>query len=108
MMESVRAGHVVETVHLPTLSDGTAGGVEQGTITLDLCRRLVDEFVDVDEDAIRSGMRLFIESHHQLLEGSAGVAIAGLLAVKERIAGQSAVVVICGANIDADRLKAAL
>lgn len=108
MMESVRAGRVVETVHLPTLSDGTAGGVEEETVTFELCRRLVDEFVDVDEDAIKSAMRLFIESHHMLLEGAAGVAIAGLLAAKSRLAGRTVVVVICGANIGADRLKEAL
>ena len=107
-MRSVRAGHVVETTHLTTLSDGTAGGVERETITFDLCRRLVDEFVDVDEDAIRAAMRLFIESHHMLLEGAAGVAIAGLLAARERLAGKTVAVVICGANISADRLREAL
>ncbi len=108
MMDSVRAGRVIETQHLPTLSDGTAGGIEEGTITFDTCRRLIDDFVDVDEDAIKAAMRLFIESHHMLLEGSAGVAIAGLLARKGEVAGKTVVVVICGANISADRLKEAL
>jgi threonine dehydratase len=108
MMESVRAGRVVETEHLSTLSDGTYGGVEPDAITLDLCRDLVDMFVDVDEAAIKAAMRVFIEAHHMLLEGSGGVAIAGLLAQKERFAGRSVAVVICGANISADRLKEAL
>jgi threonine dehydratase len=108
MMDSVRAGRVIETVHLPTLSDGTAGGVEAGTITFETCRELVDDYVDVDEDSIKGAMRLFIEAHHMLLEGSAGVAIAGLLARKDDLAGKNVVVVICGANISADRLKEAL
>lgn len=108
MMKSIRAGRIVTIDHLPTLSDGTAGGVEEGAITFDLCRELVDHFVDVDENAIKAAMRLFIESHHMLLEGAAGVAIAGLLASKDRLAGRKAAVVICGANIDAAGLKAAL
>jgi threonine dehydratase len=108
MSASVRAGHVVATEHLPTLSDGTAGGIEPGTITFDLCRALVDSFVDIGEDEIRSALRLFIESHAMLCEGSAALAIAGLRASKERLRGRTVVVVICGANITADKLKEAL
>jgi threonine dehydratase len=108
MMESVRAGRIVETRHLPTLSDGTAGGVEPGAITFDLCREVVGEFVDVEEDEIRAAMRIFIEEHHMLLEGSAGVAIAGLIASGRRHAGKTVAVVISGANIGAERLKEAL
>jgi threonine dehydratase len=108
MMESMQAGRIVETRHLPTLSDATAGGVEPGAITFDLCRAVVGEFVDVDEGEIRDAMRLFVEQHHMLLEGAAGAAIAGLLASGRRHAGKSVAVVISGANIGADRLKEAL
>jgi threonine dehydratase len=108
MQASVRAGRIIETTHLPTLSDGTAGGIEPGAITFDLCRTLVDHFVDVSEDEIRSAMRLFIDSHHMLCEGAAAVAIAGLLAAKEHAQGKRVAVVICGANISAELLKEAL
>jgi threonine dehydratase len=108
MIESVRAGRVIETQHLPTLSDATAGGVEEGAVTLDLCRRLVDDFVEVGEDEIKSAMRLFIETHHMLIEGAAGVAIAALLKSKPSLRGKIVAVVICGANISAERLKEAL
>lgn len=107
MMESVKAGHVIDTAHAPTLSDATAGGIDHDTITFELCRRYVDDFVDVDEDAIRAGMREAIEREHLLVEGSAGVAIAGLDRV-EGIAGRKVVVVLCGANIDPSKLKEAL
>lgn len=108
MQTSVLAGRVIETVHRPTFSDGTAGGIEPGAITFDLCRSLVDEFIDVDEDAIRSALRLFIESHAMLCEGAAALAIAGLLAAKERLRGKRVAVLICGANITAEKLKEAL
>jgi len=108
MQESIRAGLVIESKHLPTLSDGTAGGIEPGAITFELCRSLVDEFIDVGEDGIRSALRLFIESHAMLCEGAAALAIAGLLAAKERLRGKTVAVLICGANIAADKLKEAL
>jgi threonine dehydratase len=108
MSASVRAGHIVETEHLETLSDGTAGGIETGTITFALCRALVDSFVDIGEDDIGLALRLFIETHAMLCEGSAALAIAGLLSSKERLRGRTVAVVICGANITADKLKAAL
>jgi len=106
MMESVRAGRVVRTRHLPTLSDATAGGIDEDTITFEMCRRIVDDYVEVDEDAIRSALRGCIEMEHMLAEGSAALAIAGL--GRTAVAGRRVVVIVCGANIDAAKLKEAL
>jgi threonine dehydratase len=108
MAASVRAGHIIETEHLPTLSDGTAGGLEPGAITFELCRSLVDAFIEVSEEEIAAALRLFIEAHHMLCEGAAAVAIAGLLEANEQVRGKTVAVVICGANISVDQLKAAL
>ena len=41
MYESLQAGRILELESKPTLSDGTAGGVEPGAITFDLCRKLI-------------------------------------------------------------------
>jgi threonine dehydratase len=73
-----------------------------------LCRTLVDEYIDVTEAEIKHAMRLFIETHHMLIEGAAGVAVAALLQAKERFAAKTVAVIICGANIGASRLKEAL
>ena len=108
MQASVRAGRSVETEHLQTLSDGTAGGVEPGAITFDLCRSLVDEFVDIGEADIRAALRMFVEAHAMLCEGAAALAIAGLFAAKDRLRGKTVAVIVCGANITADKLKEAL
>ncbi len=108
MHHSVRAGHILEMESKPTLSDGTAGAVEPGAITLDLCRRLVDRYVLVSEDEIRDAMRLIIDRHHTLIEGAAGVAVAGFLKEKDRLAGRNVVIVLCGANISRERLKEVL
>jgi threonine dehydratase len=107
MVASVAAGHVVSVPTRPTVSDGTAGGIEPGALTLGLCRELVDEWLLVEERDIAEAMRLMIDTHHQLVEGAAGVALAAGLQVAGRT-GQRVAVVSCGANIATDTLMSAL
>ena len=108
MAESVKANRIIERESLPTLSDGTAGGVEPEAITFDFCRSLVDEFVLLSEAEIASAMQLFIKTHHQLLEGSAGLAIAAWLKTQAKYCNQNIVIIICGANISLETLKTIL
>ncbi len=105
MARSAAAGYVVEMASEPTLSDGTAGGIEAGAITLPLNQSLVDEFVLVTEDEIASAMRLFMEREKDRVEGAAGVAVAALLARREAIRGCRIAVIICGGNISAEKLE---
>lgn len=105
MTRSVEAGRIVELQSQTTLSDGTAGGIEANAITFDLCRSLVDDYVLVSEEQIAEAMRMFIDAHHMLLEGAAGVALAGLIARASRYRGKNVVVVICGGNISRDTLR---
>ncbi len=104
MAHSVEAGEILDMPSEPTLSDGTAGGIEAGAITLPLNQALVDEFVLVDEQQIADAMRLYVGTEDQTIEGAAGVAVAGLMASKDKVAGQEVVVVICGGNIADDKL----
>jgi len=108
MAESVKAGQIVEMESLPTLSDGSAGGIEPGAITFALCRKLVDEFVLVSEDEIKAAMRLIIESQHLLVEGAAGVAVAAYLKTETTFRHKNVVIVLCGANISLEALKTVL
>ena len=105
MAHSVAAGRIVDEASLPTLSDGTAGGIEQGAITFELCNQLVDEFVLVSEAEIAAAMRQFIDYQHQLIEGAAGVALAALSKQADSLAGRNVVVLVCGANVSRDTLK---
>ncbi len=105
MTESVKAGEILDLPSETTLSDGTAGGIEAGAITFAICSEVVDRYVTVTEDQIAHAMREFIDSHHQLLEGAAGVAIAGMLEVAQDYAGMNVVVIVCGGNISRETLK---
>ena len=108
MAHSVKAGEILDMQSEPTLSDGTAGGIEAGAITFPLNQAVVDEFVIVDEQQIAAAMRLYIGREQQAIEGAAGVAVAGLLAKKEEISGRNVVVIICGGNIAEDKLNAVM
>lgn len=108
MAACVAAGRVVQPPTRPTISDGTAGGIEEDAITLPLCSELVDEWVLVEEAHIRHAMRTFIDTRHQLIEGAAAVPLAAALQQTTSQAGQTVAVISCGANISASRLRDAL
>ena len=63
-----------------------------------LCRQLVDRSILVTEEEIASAMRLVIRSHHVLVEGAAGVAVAGFLRDRDAHAGRKVAIILCGAN----------
>lgn len=108
MAESMRAGRILELESRPTLSDGTAGGVEQGSITFELCRELVDECVLVTEEEIADALRSFIGAHHMLIEGAAAAAVAGFLKSVPALRGGRSLIVICGGNIGLDTLRSVI
>ena len=108
MRRSVEAGRILELPSRPTLSDGTAGGIEPDAITFPLCQRWVDRFVSVTERQIGRAMLLVLEHHHLAVEGSAGVALAALLAERGRYRDRRVVVVLCGGNVSLATLSALL
>ncbi|HXR65713.1 MAG TPA: threonine/serine dehydratase [Ktedonobacteraceae bacterium] len=108
MARSVQAGRIIEMESLPTLSDGTAGGIEEDALTFPLCQRLIDDYTQVSEEEIRQAMRLCLEKQHMLIEGAAGVALAALLKLTGRFQGKNVIVVLCGANISIETLRTIL
>ena len=106
MAKSVAAGEILDLPSDPTLSDGTAGGVESDSMTFELCRDLVDDFVLVGEPEIAAAMRQYMACQEHPIEGAAGVAIAALLAKKSAVAGRKIVLIICGGNISQAALDA--
>lgn len=109
MAKSVDAGKILDLPSDPTLSDGTAGGIEAGSITFELCSALIDEFVTVSETEIAAAMRAYIAAENEPIEGAAGVALAGLLQRKDAVAGRKVAIIICGGNVSQqtlDRIRA--
>lgn len=105
MYECIKAGKIIDVPEKSTLSDGTAGGLEKGAITLTMCRDLVDEYILVSEEEILQGMREVWKGHRWIIEGSAGVAVAAALKNRKNIKGKKIAILICGGNVSEAVLK---
>ena len=105
---SVEAGELLEPPWEPSLSDATVGWAEPGAITFPLCRDCVDEWIEVTEPQIADAIRTVIAQHSVLVEGAGALAVACLLAQRERFAGQEVVLILSGARIPTDKLAMVL
>jgi threonine dehydratase len=83
-----------------TLSDSTAGSLEEGSITIDLCRALIDQWILVEEDEIRAAMKYLFYEHRQVVEGAGALCVAGYLKERDRYRDLNTVILVCGGNID--------
>ena len=99
MHHALQKGKIEQIQHLETLSDGTAGALEQGSITFDYCQSVVDQSILVSEGEIQSAMKTFMDQHQMLIEGAAGVALAAFESVKEEYKDKKVTILLCGGNI---------
>jgi threonine dehydratase len=105
MYECMRAGRILDVPERPTLSESTAGGLEPESVTLDICRRVVDRSVLVSEEEILAAMQRMLETEHWVIEGAAAVAVAAWTREAPRYRGKTAVIVICGRNVSPEVLQ---
>ena len=101
MVESLKAGHIVEVQEQPTLADALAGGLgEQNLYTFNLIQKYVDETILVSESEIASAMVFALDKHHLVVEGGGAVGIAALMHKKVKKVGENTVIVISGSGVD--------
>lgn len=100
MVESLRAGKVVNIVEEPTIADALAGGIAPNAYTFDILQKYVDDTILVSEEEIASAMAFALEKHHLVIEGGGAVGVAALLYRKVKRPGQHVVVVVSGGNVD--------
>ncbi|MCJ7580822.1 MAG: threonine/serine dehydratase [Candidatus Aminicenantes bacterium] len=105
MFESLKAGKIIEMESKPTISEGSAGGIEKGTVTFNFCRDYVDDFILVSEEEIKEAIRIVFEKHFMIIEGAAALSVASFLKGKERFKDKNTVLIISGAKLSTDALK---
>lgn len=108
MYQCMKAGRVIDVPEEETLSDSTAGGVEEGAVTLDLCRSVIDDYILVTEEEIRAAMKLLLEKERWAVEGSAALAVAAYLQQPKKFAGKNVAILLCGRNIPMSKLRKAI
>ena len=108
LQRSLEEGRIIEMQELDTLSDGTAGGVEPGAITFPLCQQLLHRTVLVSEAEISAAMRDVATHDRWIIEGAAGVAVAGMQKLAGEFQGKKVAVVLCGRNIVLEKFLEAI
>jgi threonine dehydratase len=102
--ECLRAGRIIEVAEEPTLAESTAGNLEPGSVTLEVCQDAIDRHALVSEEEILAAMRRMAQTEHWLIEGAAAVAVAAYLQDAERYRGRKVAIVLCGRNLSAEVL----
>jgi threonine dehydratase len=106
MMQSVTANKRVTLGDVGLFSDGTAVKLV-GEETFRIARELVDEFMLVDTDAVCAAIKdVFIDTR-SIVEPAGALAVA---AIKQYVAehktrGETYAAILCGANMNFDRLR---
>jgi threonine dehydratase len=99
LYESLKAGKIIDFPEQPTLSESTAGGLEPESITLDICKHVIDRRVLVTEQEIAAAMSQVKRAKGWIIEGAAGVALAAFIKEAHRYQRGTVVIVICGGNV---------
>jgi threonine dehydratase len=106
MLQSVSARERVTLNDVGLFSDGTAVKLV-GEETFRIARDLVDEFVTVDTDAVCAGIKdVFIDTR-SIVEPAGALAVAAIKQYVEThgTRGETYAAILCGANINFDRLR---
>ena len=106
MIRSVTAGKRVTLSDVGLFSDGTAVKLV-GEETFRLSRALVDDYVTVDTDAVCAAIKDIFVDTRSIVEpaGALGVAAIKQYVATHKTKGQTYAAILCGANMNFDRLR---
>ncbi len=99
---SLKEGKIIPSVNPRTIADGLLTSL--GDLTYPIIRELVSEIITVSEDQIIKAMRMIWERMKIVVEPSAAVTLAVILAKPETFRGIKAGLILSGGNADLDNL----
>ncbi|AWV05977.1 pyridoxal-phosphate dependent enzyme [Marilutibacter maris] len=102
--DSLHSGTRITGRSADTVCDGLRA--ELGTLTYPILREHLRDILLVDDAAVIAAMRLVWERMKLVIEPSAAVPLAAVLAHRERFAGRRVGLVLSGGNVDLDALPA--
>jgi threonine dehydratase len=106
---SLAAGHVVDVPIGETIADGLAGGLEPGSVTVDIVRDSgVVDMVTVDEDELLAAVAELHREHGLVAEGAGAAAVAAVRSGKAAAPDGPVVALVTGRNVTDDVLRRAL
>ena len=104
---SWRTGTRVVHDRIATFAEGVATRVTYD-MTFEILQAELDDVVTLGEDELRDGVRLALETTHNLAEGAGAAALAAAVKLQDRLRGKQIVCVMTGGNIDRGTLTRVL
>ena len=106
MMQSVAAKKRVTLADVGLFADGTAVKLV-GEETFRVARELVDAFVTVDTDAVCAAIKDIFVDTRSIVEPSGAMAVAAIkqYVSENKTRGETYAAILCGANMNFDRLR---
>ena len=106
MMQSVAAKKRVTLPDVGLFSDGTAVKLV-GEENFRISRELVDEFMTVDTDAVCAAIKDVFVDTRSIVEPAGALAVAAIkqYVAKNKTQGETYAAILCGANMNFDRLR---
>jgi len=106
MIQSVSAKKRVTLPDVGLFSDGTAVKLV-GEETFRVARGLVDEYVTVDTDSVCAAIKDIFVDTRSIVEPAGALAVAAIkqYAATHKAKGQTYAAILCGANMNFDRLR---
>jgi len=105
--DGLKAGRIMQKRVLPTLADGLATRTSYD-LTFETMRQGLADCVLASETEIAEAMRVGMRTTHNILEGAAGAAFAGLWKLQVPLAHKTVAVVLSGSNVDQSVLRKVL
>jgi threonine dehydratase len=106
MAQSVAASKRITLADVGLFSDGTAVKLV-GEETFRVTRELVDEFLTVDTDAVCAAIKDVFVDTRSIVEPAGALAVAAIkqYVAEKKTRGETYVAILCGANMNFDRLR---
>ncbi len=100
MVESVRLGKIIPPSEKRTIADGVAGGLDPETITFDICKKYVDDYVLLTEEEISHALYLIYKTSQHIVEPAAALSVAAIFKSTADFKGKNLVAILSGSRVN--------
>ena len=104
MHDAVKSGQPRTYDRADTFADGIATRAPYA-MTYPALREGLAGFVTVSDGEIAAAMRTLLSTTHQLVEGAGAAGLAGLVKLRDELAGRRVAIVLSGGNVDLPTLR---
>lgn len=104
MYDSITQNHIVSPSTLATIADASAGGIENNSITFDICKKHISNFEIINEESIKKAVAFMIKQHKIEIEPTAAIPVAAMLNSRD-YKNENVVLALTGKKIDKELLN---